>query len=56
MKKWRNDAEQHNAEAGKKHQGRKNKPIAFQFPKHVSMSTLLQKMFLKTGLQVYYGG
>lgn len=56
MKKWRKDAEKHNAEAGRKHQGRKHKPLNFTLPKYVSMTKLLRGMFQRSGLPVVYGG
>lgn len=50
MKLWRKMAQEYNADAGKKHQGRKNKPDRFELPKHVLASDLLKAMFVRVGL------
>ena len=50
MKLWRKQAAEHNAEAEKKHQGRKNKSAGLVFPKYMSMSDLLKGLFMGVGL------
>lgn len=50
MKLWRKQAEQHNLDAGKKHQGRKLKTLEFKWPKHVLMSDLLKALYARVGM------
>ena len=48
MKQWRREAQQHNEDAGKKHQGRINKPNLTN--SYAGMSPLLQALYQRAGI------
>lgn len=50
MKLWRKEAQEHNEDEGKKHQGRKFKSAKINWPKHVLMSSLLKAIYARVGM------